>query len=138
MLAPLRLTVVVSVVIGFMMLAPAPAPRYLLAPNATRRQLRVFDLLRPSGPGVAVLHGDEMRAMTAALSADGESICLGCYNPGALRVYDTAPLLVAAATLLEGNILVGSTLISIGQNSLLRCGYKLVLGRTHCSGTNTN
>ena len=88
---------------GFMMLVPPPAPRYLLVPDELRRQLRVFDLLRPSGPGVAVLHGDEMKVVSAALSVDGDSICLGCQQGGGLRVYDTAPLVADAVTLLEGS-----------------------------------
>lgn len=82
-----------------MMLVPRLAPRYLLIPDAPRKQLRAFDLLRPSGPGVAVLHGDDVFSFNAALSADGGSICLACV--GSMRVYDTAPLLEAAKTLLE-------------------------------------
>ena len=80
---------------------PPPAQRYLLVPDIMRKQLRAFDLLRPSGPGVAVLHDDELEVITAALSADGDSICLGCLRQ--TRVYDTAPLLAAAATLLESS-----------------------------------
>lgn len=86
---------------SYLTLVPPAAPRYLLVADKYRKQLRVFDLLRPSGPGVAVLHGDGMRVMTAALSGDGDSICLSCKPGDGLRVYDTAPLLAAAATLME-------------------------------------
>ena len=52
---------------GVMILVPPAAPRYLLVQDSVRKELRVFDLLRPASPGVAVLCGDEMSVYTAAL-----------------------------------------------------------------------
>lgn len=86
---------------GFMMLVPPLAPRYLLVPDAVRKQLQVFDLLRPSGPGVAVLGpADDWSVQSCAVSADGDSICLACNAPGVTGVFDTAHLLEAATALL--------------------------------------
>ena len=67
-----------------MTLLPPAAPRYLLVPDAARREVRLFDLLRPSGPGVAVVPVDPSRTVYGVKSKG----VLTPFHPVSLIPYD--------------------------------------------------
>ena len=91
----LRKTPEVSYANGLsMVLQQSGAPRFLACPNQTARQLVLFDLLVDGAAGIPVAQL-EQSLITAAVSANGDSLCLGG-SGGGLWVYDTAALVAAA------------------------------------------
>ena len=70
------------------------APRFLAFPNYHTKQLMLFDLLAEAAVGIPVAQ-IEQNLITAAVSANGDSLCLGD-SRGGLWVYDQAALVAAA------------------------------------------
>ena len=77
-----------------MVLPSSGAPRFLAFPNYHTKQLMLFDLLAEAAVGIPVAQL-EQGLLTAAVSANGDSLCLGDAR-GGLWVYDTAALVAAA------------------------------------------
>ena len=69
-------------------------PQYLACPNLYTKQLVLFDLLVDDAAGIPVAQV-EQSLTTAAVSADGDSLCLGD-SGGWLWVFDMVSLVAAA------------------------------------------
>eukprot|EP01052_Picozoa_sp_SAG31_P049792 SAG31_NODE_11072_length_1069_cov_1.254639_1_plen_187_part_10 len=76
---------------------PLVSPQYLACPNIFTKQLVLFDLLVDDAAGFTVAQ-IEQSLWTAAVSANGDSLCLGggAGPAGGLWVFDTAALVAAA------------------------------------------
>ena len=91
----LRETPEVSWAYGLPMMLPSSgAPRFFAFPNYHTKQLMLFDLLADDAVGIPVAQ-IEFALFTAAVSANGDSLCLGD-SRGGLWVFDQADLVASA------------------------------------------
>ena len=80
---------------GLPMPLPLAAPMFLAYVDLSLKQIVLFDLSVDGAAGITVVK-TEQTPVSAALSADGDSLCIGS-SRGGLWIYDTNALLGAAA-----------------------------------------
>jgi hypothetical protein len=86
----LRETLQVAWAFGFPVLLPQINPRWLVIADGIKKQIVLFDLAAPDDAGGIMVAKTEFPPVTAALSADGDSLCIGDLAAGGSG-YSTRP-----------------------------------------------